>query len=114
VRDLDESWVVEAVTWSLYLGFLSVPVAAALYYELEPLVTVQGSLPGVWGTVAAMGVGLAFLLAVRVIIDRIRGARAATQPSPTAPAQPPADPTPKADERGRSKRKRKRKKKKRT
>jgi hypothetical protein len=114
--DLDNSWVVEAVTWTMYLGFLSVPAAAALYFELEPLRTIRGWFPGWTGIAAAVASGVALILAFRWGFDRLRGGGSVEGPpdgdAPTddgaAASTPPPQASPKKRKRSNKKKKRKR------
>ncbi|MCB9674753.1 MAG: hypothetical protein H6737_06525 [Alphaproteobacteria bacterium] len=100
--DLEDSWVVEGVTWALYLAWLSALAYLALWIGIEPLPTIQARFPGAGGTVAALAVGVGFILASRYVFDVMRGAKAPAAPAPTQ--EPPAEPA------GTAKKKRKRKK----
>lgn len=94
--DLDDSWVVAGLTWVLYLGWLSVLAGVALWIGVEPLPSVQARIPGPGGTVAALGVGVAFILVSRQLYDALRRryrARSDPEPEPAAGAGPAAGST---------------------
>ena len=90
--DLDDSRLVEVVTWTLYLGWLTGMAAIALFLGVEPLPAVQAQVAGAWGTVLALTVGVAFILVARAVYDALRRSWRGTPPASTAPAEPPTEP----------------------
>lgn len=113
--DLDDSWVVAGLTWTLYMGWLTALSGIALWIGVEPLPSVQARFPGSGGTIAALGVGVAFILASRQLYDALRrrylassdaGPEKAGPDGPDAAASV-ADPSSRGKKRKRKKKKRK-------
>ena len=107
--ELDDSWMVSGLTLLLYVGWLSVLAAVALWLGVEPLPSVQARFPGPAGTVAALAVGVAFIAVSRWVYDqlrqRFRAPDAVSSEDPPAAVEAPEPPKPK---RKKGKRKKKR------
>jgi len=91
--------VVEAVTWTLYLGWLSAVSMVGLWIGVEPLTSVRESFEEPWqGTAAALAVGVAILIAVKAVFDVVKGrwsnvdgaedAPVDAEGAPASPSQP--------------------------
>lgn len=77
--DLEGSVAVEIVAWTLYLGWLSTLAWGALYLGIEPLHSVQRSFDVRWqGTVAALALGVGFLLVANKLYGVMKARMAAS------------------------------------
>lgn len=111
--DLDDSRLVDVVTWTLYLGWLTGMAAIALYLQVEPLPWVQAQVPGTLGTVLALGSGVAFILVARQVYDRlVRSYRGEPAPGGAKPvAEPPEAAPPKRPQKAKRRAKKTKQKK---
>ncbi|MFT5680373.1 MAG: hypothetical protein ACI8RZ_001279 [Myxococcota bacterium] len=104
---------VEIITYAIYLSWLSIIAAGALYLGIPPLPAIQDAVAVPWqGTAAAIAVGALSLAVLRVIYDAIRTRMPqSTKPAPPTPPQPetvpPIVPAPDALKRTKKKKKKK-------
>ena len=84
--------IVEIITYAIYLSWLSVIAAAALYLGFPPLRAIQDAVAVSWqGTAAAIAAGAISLAVLRIFYDALR----ARLPKRTEPAaEPAAEPAP--------------------
>ena len=81
---------VEIITYAIYLSWLSLIAAGALYLGIPPLPAIQDSVAGSWqGTAAAIVAGALSIAVLRVIYDAIRARMPQkTEPEPAAQTEP--------------------------
>jgi hypothetical protein len=92
--------VAEALAWMAYVGFFAGITGIALYFEVEPLRSLQRAFATPWhGTVAALAAGVAVLLGARWVFSAAKSGKERpstgtepSEPSETKPAEPEAGP----------------------
>ncbi len=83
---------VEIITYVIYLSWLSVIAAGALYLDIPPLPAVESAVSGPWqGTAAAIAVGALTLAVLRAIYNALRE-RIPRKAEPEPPPQPEEEP----------------------
>lgn len=81
--DLDDSIVVDIITWVLYIGWLSVLAGVALWVGIEPMPTIVDAFAVQWqGQVAALATGVVFILGSRMLYERLRARYAESSDAP--------------------------------
>lgn len=87
--DFEGSLIVEIITYTIYIAWLSTIAAIALYFELSPLPDIQRAVGGPWqGTAAAIGAGVVFIAISQAFYNAIRGQISTDKTSPEeAPAE---------------------------
>ena len=89
---------VEIITYAIYLSWLSVISAGALYLGIPPLPAIEDAVSGSWqGTAAAIAAGALSIAVLRVLYDAIRARLPQnSEPEPATPtaAEPSTTPQP--------------------
>ncbi|MEL6346907.1 MAG: hypothetical protein AAFV53_27590 [Myxococcota bacterium] len=114
--DFENSILVEVITYTIYVGWLSLLAGVALYFEVPPLPSIQAAFTTPWqGTVAAIGTGVGFFVVSRFIYDAARSRMAPSTPESDPEPEPsaPPEPVPAQNVAPKSKSKKKRKKRRR-
>ena len=85
--DFEGSLIVEIITYTIYIAWLSTISAVALYFELSPLPDIERSVGGEWqGTAAAIAAGVLFIAVSQAGYNAIRG-RIPTNTEETSPEE---------------------------
>jgi hypothetical protein len=85
--DFEGSLIVEIITYTIYIAWLSTISAVARYFEFPPLPDIERAVGGEWqGTAAAIAAGVLFIAVSQAGYNAIRG-RIPTNTEETSPGE---------------------------